>query len=261
VLSLSALSPSISFASVHVVGNLARSKTAKPGETFDGVILLKNTGAKSADVHIRQTDYQCYADGRTLYGDPGTSARSNAKWISVTPSHVTVPGNEMVSVNYKVRVPSDAKLVGTYWSLIMVEPAAAPAPEVKGGKDEIAVGVQTVTRFGVQIITEIGTTGNCALKVADKALVNDNGKRALKLDFENTGERDMVPNVSIELYGQNGLSIGKFDAGRGRIFPGGSVRYHADLSAIPIGKYVAMVIADTGDDHVMGAQYELEITN
>ena len=259
--SVSTLLQVSSFASIQVTSGLIRTKTVQPGETFDGTVVIRNTDARPAQVRIRQSDYQSFADGRNIYADPGSTPHSNANWISIAPSQLTVGGNEAVTVNYKARVPLDAKLAGTYWSLLLVEPVAPPAPEAKGAQGEVAVGLQTVIRFGVQIITEIGVTGTHTMKIGDKALLHEDGRRSLKLDFQNTGERDMIPSVGVELYGQDGVLFGKFEGGRKRIYPGGSARYRVDLTNVPRGKYVAMVIADTGDINVMGAQYELEIAD
>lgn len=250
-----------SLAGIQVTSGLIRTAVVQPGETFDGTVIIRNTEKTPVQVRLRQSDYQSFADGRNIYADPGSTARSNANWISIAPSQLTIGGSESVTVNYKANVPLDSKLTGTYWSLILVEPVSARAPQAKGAQGEVAMGLKTVIRFGVQIIAEIGTTGNYAMKIAEKGLLHEDGKRSLKLDFENTGERDMVPSVGVQLYGQDGMLFGKFEGGRKRIYPGGSARYRVDLTNVPHGKYIAMVIADTGDANVMGAQYELDITN
>jgi hypothetical protein len=251
---------SSSFAGVSVVGTLARSKSVKPGETFEGMILLKNSDDKPAQVRVKQTDYGFLADGSNSYGEPGTTPRSNANWISVTPTQAIIPANQTISIQYKGKVPADANLKGTYWSMIMVEPASPPAPVLPGQNKEIAVGLQTVLRFGVQIITELGDSGERKIKILDKQIVQVDGKRKLQLDIENTGERLMIPAIWVELYNDRGVSIGKFEAGRARIYPGCSVRSLMDVSDVPPGKYTAMVVVDNGDAHVMGAQYALEIS-
>jgi len=43
-----------------------------------------------------------------------------------------------------------------------------------------------------------------------------------------------------------------------RIYPGTSVRHKIDLSSLPGGKYMALVVADNGDEYIFGAQYTLE---
>ena len=246
-------------AGVTVVGNLARHATVKPGETFEGVILLKNTDAQPAEARAFQTDYLSYADGRNLYGEPGTAPRSNAGWITVTPTRVKLEAGETVPVRYKGRAPLDPKLSGTFWSLIMIEPSAASVPTPQGSETKIAYGLQTVIRFGVQIATELGSDATRSLRVMEKKIVKEDGKRSLHLAVENNGERLLIPSVGIELFDHRGASVGRFEGGKTRIYPSCSVCSKVNLGTVAPGKYTAMVLLDSGDDQVMGAQYELAI--
>lgn len=247
-----------SLASVQVVGSLARTKSATPGESFEGVIHLKNTGSQASEIRVRQTDYLFAADGTNRYDEPGTTARSNADWLSVTPPRLVIGPNETAQVHYKCKVPSRSELKGAYWSMIMIEPVAAPAATAKGGAQQVAVGLQTMLRFGVQIVTEIGD-GTRAIKVLDKRLVHAEGTSALQLDIANTGERTIQPAVSVELYDSKGTSVGRFEARKTHIFPTCSIRATAALKGVLPGTYTALVLLDNGDANVMGAQYTLEI--
>jgi hypothetical protein len=245
---------------VTVVGTLARTVTIQAGGPFEGVILLHNNDAHSAaDVHLAQTDYFFAADGRNEYGAPGKNGRSNANWFTVTPSRLRLGPGETQTVRYKGRAPADAQLRGTYWSMIMVEPSAGAAITPEGKRDQIAFGLGTMVRFGVQIVTNVGRGANRSLKILDKALVRDGEKRALQIDVANDGEQLLVPAVNVELFDAKGVSLGRFDAGRSRIYPGCSVRAKTDLTQVPSGKYTAMVLLDGGDADVMGAQYDLEL--
>lgn len=142
----------------------------------------------------------------------------------------------------------------------MIEPGSAPAITLDGKVNQVAVGLQTAIRFAIQLVTEIGNAGTRSLKVQEKRIVQSDGKRTLQLDIANDGERLLVPMMTVELFDRQGASIGRFDAGRSRIYPTCSVRAKVDLSDVPPGKYTAMVLLDSGDAQVMGAQYELEIS-
>ncbi|MGB8169939.1 MAG: hypothetical protein WCF18_20720 [Chthoniobacteraceae bacterium] len=246
-------------AEVVVVGGLTRTSTIKPGEAFEGVILLKNADRQPAEARVSQTDYLSYADGRNSYGEPGKAARSNAAWITVSPSRVKLAPGETQVVRYKGRAPADPDLHGTFWSMIMVEPNSAPSITPEGKVNQVAVGLQTVIRFAIQIVTEIGHVGTRSLQVQDKRVVQVAGRRALQLDIANDGERLLVPAMTVELFDRQGASIGRFDAGRARIYPTCSVRAKVDLTDVPVGKYAAMVLLDSGEAQVLGAQYDLEI--
>jgi hypothetical protein len=248
-----------SLAGVAVVGSLVRHYAPKPGETFEGIILLKNTGSEAVEMGIGQTDYLFTADGSNHYDKPGTHPRSNAEWLSVNPARAFVAPQSTVSVYYKGKVPAASELQGTYWSMIMVEPINVPAPAIQEEKEKVVVGIRTVMRYAVQIVTEIGATGIESLNVLEKRLIVDDAKKMLELDVGNNGERVQIPTLWAELYNEQGISIGRFEGGRWRIYPTCSVRYKVDLGDIPAGKYTAMIVMDTGGDYVTGAQYSLEI--
>jgi hypothetical protein len=179
-----ALSVDFSFAGVLVMGELTREKTLQPGDTFEGTITLKNTGETSCRVNVYQTDYLFYADGRNIYGEPGTAVRSNADWLSVAPSRLTVPPDEMASVYYTVRVPQiqelasihddlqlmeSLKLVGTYWSMVMIEPMGQTGPEnIEDVARKVKMGVQTKIRYGIQIVTNVGDRVKWTLTISGR---------------------------------------------------------------------------------------------
>jgi len=247
-------------AGVSVVGGLTREVSLQPGSKTEGRIILRNGTDKPQQVKVYQTDYLFWADGRNEYGEPGTTPRSNARWITHTPQQLTIPPKSTESVYYTIQVPAQEDLKGTYWSMLMVEPLAGESLEPpKAEEGKVAIGVRSVMRYAIQMVTHIGDTGTRDLKFQDRQLVVDGGKRLLRLDLENTGERWLKPLVWMELYDEQGASMGRFEGGRFRIYQGCSARYLIDLSEVPAGRYKALIVADNGDEHVFGAQYELEL--
>ncbi|MDQ7826691.1 MAG: hypothetical protein RDV48_28065 [Candidatus Eremiobacteraeota bacterium] len=253
------LTATCSWARVAVVGNLTHDHDAKPGDSYDGMIICRNDGDTPSDVKVYQTDYQFFYDGRNTYGEAGKMARSNAKWISISPMRLTVAPKETAAINYTITVPKDDALNGSYWSMIMVEPIAETAPEVSPEKGKIKVGLQTIVRYGIQISTNIADSGEKKLRFIDKQLVLKDNQVALQLDLENNGERTLIPAVWTELYSGSGAYVGRFESGKYRIYPGCSVRHLIDLSGVPKGDYKALVVADNGDENVFGAEYNISI--
>jgi len=253
------LFPQISYALI-VSSGLTVEKVVLPGDKIVGVIALRGEESDET-VRIYQTDYLFYADGRNEFGKPGSNPRSNASWISYSPNQITLPAGGRAEVTYQITVPNDKDLRGTYWSVIMVEEVPKGTLEVPSAKKgEVAVGIRVVSRYAVQVVTHIGDTGTRALEFADKKLEMKDGKTCLILDVKNTGERWLVPEVYVDLFGQSG-QLGRYPGGKLRIFPGCSVRYRVDLGALKPGKYNALVIADCGEDNVFGARYTLEVDN
>ncbi len=247
-------------AGVDVITGLTDEAVLQPGARKDGRIVLRNAADVPQEARVYQTDYTFRCDGTSAYDKPGSCPRSNASWITFSPQQFTIPAKEVLVVYYAIQVPKDDKLSGTYWSMLMVEPIAAVVPEAAPSEDgKVTVGVRTILRYGIQMVVHIGNTGRREIKVLDKRLAETDGKRALQLDIENTGERWVRPTTWAEIYDEKGLHAGKFKCNRTRIFPGCSTRNSIDLTGLKAGKYQALVVIDNGDESVWGAQYALEI--
>jgi len=242
---------------VSVMGSLSQQATALPGGSVQGTILVRNHSDQPQIVRVYQTDYDSYADGRCLFGEPGAAARSNARWISLGTSRLELTAQQVATVRYTVRVPADNTLVGTYWSVIMVEAVAEPAAPTADGKP--AVGMQQVLRYGVQIVTDIGQTGKPDLHLGNERLDKDAQGRWFRVDAENVGERSLLPAAWVELFDDAGASKGRFGAEPRRIYPGCSARFEFDLSQAPPGRYRALLVLDNRDENVYGAQYDLDL--
>ena len=246
-------------AGVSIIGGLSHEKRAKPGEFYKGSILIKNNSAEPEEIKVYQTDYRFCFDGSNNYGPPGKSERSNANWLSFNPHRLTIRPGDILTVNYTAKVPDDPNLVGTYWSMLMIEGVPKSSPESsQPKKNETQIGITQITRYGVQMITNIGDTGERKLKFLQTKLLREAEKRVLQVDIENIGQRLLRSPLWVELYDDSGGYIGKFDGGGKHIYPGTSVRYKADLTSVPKGTYKALVVADCGGDYIWGANYDFK---
>jgi hypothetical protein len=270
-----ALSTRFCMAGIMVQGELTHERTLQPGEGFEGRIELENTTETACCVRVYQTDYLFRADGSNVYGQPGSAARSNAAWFSVSPSRLTIPPHEKAFVYYSGRVPQSRELasvqsdlqvlegsglLGTYWSMVMIEPLPESGPEVvEDESGRVKMGIQTQVRYGIQIVANIGDGGKPQIKFLDKKLFKGQGRIILQMDIENTGERWLSPRVWVELFDSRGTRVGRFEGDKKRVYPGCSVRHKVDLSGVPPGSYKALVVVDNQDQYVFGARYDLEI--
>ncbi|HEX3046937.1 MAG TPA: hypothetical protein VHY08_19440 [Bacillota bacterium] len=244
---------------IRVIGELTQEKSVSSGTKYNGSFLIKNTGDTACKVRVYQTDYLFYANGTNIYGNPGSAPLSNAKWITLSSNYITVPVNETATVNYSVEVPQNKELRGTYWSIVMVEPVEDITDQTSEQKGKAVLGLKTIIRYGVQIVTNIEETGTRKIEFIDKRLINEKGKNLLQLDIKNSGERWLVPTVSVQLFDKDGKKSGAFRTEKIRIMPTCSVRCKIPLENITPGKYKALVIVDNGDQYVFGANYDLTI--
>lgn len=246
-------------ASVTVHGGLAHESTAASGDTYEGDVVIQNNAAAPQAVKIYQTDYQYYADGRNFFDAPGKAPRSNARWIKFSPNYLLIPPGQSLPVHYAVHVPKGTALTGTYWSLLMVQEVGRESEIEQRRQGKYKIGIRTVIRSGVKIITHIGNSGTRKVRILDKRLVQKGAARVFQVDVENTGERALMPAFWVELYNDAGKLVGKLEGTKTAILPGMSVREAVQLPALPKGKYKAMIILDNGDEFVFGAQHKLAL--
>ncbi|HXD22472.1 MAG TPA: hypothetical protein VN613_03870 [Gemmatimonadaceae bacterium] len=250
-----AAAPVAARAQIAVLSSTVVERTAAPGEKYEGTIIVSNPSAQPQVARIYQTDYRFASDGTAHYDEPGSTARSNASWITPQASRIVIPANSQVAVPYAVAVPLGDSLRGTYWSLIMVEGTPAePGPGAGGAKPTVAIGA--VMRYAVQLATHIRNSGSRTVEFTSPgASKTVTGGAVLDVDMTDTGERGFRPTLWVEVYDAQGALKAKVKQTRGLLYPGTSLHQHFDLGALPSGTYKAVVFADTGEDAVFATQY------
>jgi len=279
---LSTISISVA-ADIVIEGKLIREQSVCPGDTYDGYIQIKNISTTPVQLKIYQTDYLFSHEGWSRYPEPaGQTIRSNANWIYFKPSHIEIPPHEKSTIHYRITVPPEHSLNGTYWSMLMIEefPVENSQNNVQksGSKSpDLVMELQQIMRYGIQIVTNIEDTGTRDLKIINKKLVlkptsNPNSETSetnkmekskkyfvIELDVKNTGERLLRPVAWLELYDLQGSFIGKYEGGKYVIYPDNSVRYKIDLGNLLPQEYKALLILDNGDENIWGNQFTVSL--
>jgi hypothetical protein len=166
-----------------------------------------------------------------------------------------------VRIPYSVAVPSGAgqALVGTYWSIVMVEGDAVDCGAGRAGAGNAAVALCTRTRQGIQLVTHIGPTGTVAARFeGTKISRTARAGVMLEVDLVNTGERGYRPALTLELFDAAGASAAKYVSSSAYLYPGTSARERFDLGTLPPGEYKALLLADGGHESVFAAQYTIQ---
>ncbi len=251
-------------AQISVRSALSDDREVAPGTAYEGTILVENETDQPQQVKVYQTDYRFQHDGTNEYADPGTTPRSNAAWVQFSPAALTLPPRQSLPVQYVVTVPSaldEAPPEGSFWSLMMVESIPPSSPEsTLPEADEARHGVRQVMRYGVQLATHVRGTGTRAIAFAGTDLErHDDGEAVLCLNLRNTGSRMARPDVWVELFDAAGLSKGRLEGRRNRLYPDTSVQQRITLGRLPAGSYKALVVVDAGEDEIYGAEYVLEL--
>lgn len=247
--------PLSTFASVEVIGSLKQVFNSNPGEVVKGQIRIQNNDPVDQEVRIYQTDFLFNSKDQTFYDEPGKNKRSNAGWINYSPKTVVLKSKESRMVDFEITVPKGDSILGSYWSIIMVE-GVEPIDPNQGGD----LSIRTATRYAVQIVNEINEKGKGLLRFLEPTLVkSEDGKKLyLAVDLQNDGEHYISAELSMELYDTNGNMVKKIAVPKKGLYPTTSTRFKLDLEGIPAKKtYSAMIVAAGADDDVFGLEYTL----
>jgi len=242
-----------SIASIEVLGSLKHVENGKPGDIIKGEIKIQNNDNTDQEVKVYQTDLLYNLQDNTFYDEPGSHKRSNAHWIQFSPKSVILKGKEVRTIQYEITIPKNDSLKGTYWSVLMVEGVVPIDPTQKGD-----LSIRTVTRYAIQVVSEITDKGKGSLKFMEPTLIKEDKKLFLAIDLVNNGDHYIAPDVSIELFDDKGVSVRVINASKKGLYPTTSTRFRFDLEGVPGGKtYQAMIVAAGLDNDVFGLEYTL----
>jgi len=254
-LSFAFLFPVTTYGSIVVINGLTHIHEANNGEIVRGVIEIQNTGFETKAVRVYQKDYLFSHSGEIFYNEPNSNPRSNAQWIDFSPSYLELAPQQKTVINYEITIPTGQELSGSYWSVLMVEGILPIAPELP----QKGLNISTIMRYAIQLATNIGESGTNNLEFIEAKLDKIDGNPVGSIALVNSGERLLIPEVSIELFNEEGQSVSIVKATKKKIYPGTSTRFLLELGDLPKGTYQAIVLADCSEADVFGLNLSLSL--
>lgn len=238
--------------SVEVIGSLKINAVGKPGNVITGEIKIQNSDNFEQGVKVYQTELLYNYQDYTIYAEDETHPRSNRSWIRFSPELVTLPANSTSFIQYEISIPPEADICGTFWSILMVEGVSADISA------EAELSIKTVTRYAIQMITDIEDKGKGLLEFMKPTLITEGDKLFLAVDLVNTGDHYISPEISMELFNEAGESVAVIKANRKGLLPTTSARYRLDLAGLTGNQtYSCLIIADGKEEDVFGLEYTL----
>jgi hypothetical protein len=242
-------------AGITIRNGLSHQFNVSPGKTYSGRIEIQNEDPVFQAVTLYKNDFLTRAGGESLFTDSVSHSRSSMDWITLNPSYVNIEPGSNAIIGFEIRVPDLPDLAGTYWSVIMVEPAV-PLDTIVPAE---GISIRTVTRYAIQVICTVGDTGKTEIRFQTITQDSSEGRRTLQIDLDNSGERFIRPIIGLEVYTSDGILADQFKSVQQGLFPFSQKRYQIDISRLNSGQYKAVVIADCGDDMFFGANADLVI--
>lgn len=119
-----------------------------PGSSQTQQIFVRNKGNTEQSFIFNLSDWLTDAKGNVTYLKPGTSGRSCAEWITVSPSLVTLQPNESARINVTMLVPNDNP--STKWAVLFVE-SAVEKTGAKAIDKDVQMGLQVAARIAIPV--------------------------------------------------------------------------------------------------------------
>lgn len=230
---------------------------ARPGEIKRAKLELYNESDLPLHVQLTPSDYAYQATGDTFFNEPNSHPHSNASWIELSTSQVTIPPKSDAAVFYTVRVPQESSLTGSYWSLILIEPDTLHMQKVTSESSEFQLQVKV--RYAHQIVSDL-PKGQARLNVLNKRIAQEEGTTLLFLDLHNEGTLYLAPIPTLKLYDARGELVHEQVYPREKVLPGSSVRLATDLGKRESKtRLFALLLLDNGDASLFGHRFEVEI--
>jgi len=244
---------------ITVPGRLTNEYQTTHGTILEGQIPIKNNGTTKELVRVILNDYRFDSSGNNFFEEPGTHERSNGKWITfgVNQELIEIPPGETFSLSYKIHVPNDPTLNGTYWSIAFIEPVIVPKELDPNGKAQ--VGITTVVRYAIQLITNFESGAEPELNITDAKSETLNDKKFYCLNVENTGTTLVQPQSNLELYNNDGSRAHNIKGPKFRLYPGCSAKYMIPIEDVVEGTYHSLVIFDGGSNALFGSEGNITV--
>ena len=251
---------------ITVTGALIVERAAAPGETYQGAITIRNASMTAQTATLSLADYHFDASGSTSFDAPGSRARSNTPWITLSQQAVLVPPQGIQVVGYTVTVPAASSpdgmyllgapigappSAGTYWSVVLVEGedrSAAPS-------DTSKFTITPKIRFAVQLVTHLGQSGECKLVFGNPRITGG----TMAVDVAGQGTRACRPNLKLEVYNSEGVLQHTATLRGSYLYPDTSTRQSFTLAPLTPGTYSFLVLADVGADKLQGARFQVQV--
>jgi len=235
-----------------VKGDLTRVIAVTPGQEVPLFIPLGNDEDVPIRVTLRQFDYSYNANGENFFSEIGTNSRSNAKWLELHTDQVVLQPHTCTDVFYKLRIPNDPTLCGSYWSLILIEPDQV---QKSVSSSSAGVQIQVKIRYAYQIISNINQ-GRADLKIVHSNYQD----KQLSFDVLNMGQVYLTPKLLLQLYDRQGQLVRTLSASAQKLLPDSSVRYILDVSDLQPGSYSALLLLDSGEENVFGEKINISVS-
>lgn len=225
--------------------------TAKPGETIQTEVRVRNSSEKPIRVGSLVEDFIIGEDGRTPVPVVATtdSRWSLAKWIELADVERIVPAGGSQTIPVVIHVPENA-LPGGRYAMIMHEPRVSAASDTQTGQTAGQTGVTQRVGTLVYLRVEGDVKEEAFLRNIKIPSFMEFGPVPITFSVENLSDIHIAPVTSIVIKDAFGLEKGKITVPSQNIFPYTMREFTANWDRVwGFGRYSAEIIVEYGEKH------------
>ncbi len=247
------------FAQDFEVAPVLVSFTADPGESQTRELTIRNHGSEAQTFTLNLSDYIVDEDGAKKALAAGSTERSLADWLTVSPSFVELNPNESGTATLMLTVPRTG--FHPRWGMVSVE--VAKEQEAAEADKDLATGVLIVPRIVVLVKQSPPSNKNFQGKVGGLREVEGTHPefKSFEAVLENTGDNILDAKVFLALADMETAEERAFVPTQVTVYPGQKRRVVLVLPVKPPpGNYALALLMDYGENAAIeGDQILLEI--
>jgi P pilus assembly chaperone PapD len=233
--------------------------SANPGSSQTQQILIRNKANKEQSYIFNLNDWLTDEQGEVKYFSPGTTPRSCADWITVSPNLVTLQPNEQATINVTILVPEDD--ISTKWAVLFAQSAVEQVGPQAIDSD-VSMGMQISLRIAIPIYQS--PTSNTLYKGTLEGLtetIDENEIRTYETKVINLGDKILNCKVYFNISNLETAEEFTSDPIEFSLLPESQkiVKYTHDMP-LEKGRYSVAAILDYGySDELDGIQLDIEV--
>lgn len=222
--------------------------TGSAGETLSTTITISNSSGRKLSFNTRLQDWDRDSTGTKIYYPPGTRPNSNAEWVSLTTSNITILPGETIQAALTMHVPAAIKTQSN--SMLFFTQVA---PQEKDNDPDKHIGINVLMEVGVQLYHTPPALNNGELEFLDFKDLGINPAnpkiRRVALEIHNTGAINKDANLRMELtHKQTGEEI-KIPSVSLAMLPQATQWLYVELPSNLKGNYLAVALLDAGKSY------------
>lgn len=235
----------LTYAQDFEVAPVVLNFNANPGEIQEASVTIRNHANIRQSFTFNLGDFEVGQEGNKTRLPAGTSKRSCADWITVSPSFIELNPNEERQITVIMTVPKDG--TSSRWGMIYVQ--ASDEQSDNPVDKQLTTGIKVVPRIAVLVNQSPTTNQNYKAQIANLKEITEakDSLRTFQVEVTNTGDKIIEANVNLVIANLETAAEKKFPKTMQRVYPGEKSLFTLTLpDGIGSGQHALAAILDYG---------------